>query len=520
MDAPEAALPLADQLHGLVEALVVLLHLREEPDPVVQRPGLHGEPHLLLGQRVGLLPPLLHPEGVSLNDVGGGGGLVLGVLQGSPVGLGLPGLLRHPLLRRLPVRLGGGPAVGEGLILRPDGGLQRPSLGGGRHGLGLLGPEGLRLLGGAAGLLGRGLGLRQDGLQLGVQRLRPLAEGLRLGVLLRRLTLIAPAAALGVAELHLQPPDVLPQVVDAALPRRGGGILLGGLGVELRRPGPKALGLHVLVPHLLPQALILGEELVHPGLGGVPLLLGGPQVRLQLPGGGFQVLQVREPHGDLQQPQLIPQDEVALGLLRLRSQRLHLQLQLRDLVVDPHEVFLRALQLALGLLLAVAVLGDARRLLKDLPPVAALGGEDLVDPPLADDGVALLAHAGVQEELRHVLQPDGLAVDVVLALAAAVVAPGHGHLGLLHGGEDVGAVVDDQRHLGEARLGPLGGTAEDDVLHLGAPEALGALLAHDPADGVRDVGLAGAVGTHDGGDVLAEVQRGLIGERFEPLYRQ
>ncbi len=520
VDAPEPALLLADQLHGLMEALVVLLHLREEPDTVVVGSHLHGELHLLLGQRGGLLPPLLHPEGMSLYDIGGGGGLVLGVLQGSPVGLGLPGLFREPLLRRLPVRLGGGAAIGEGLVLRQDGGLLGPRVGGSGHGLGLPGPEGFRLLGGAAGLLRGGLGLRQDGLQLSVQLLRPLAKGLLLGVLLLRLGFIAPAAAQGVAELRLQPPDVLPQVVDAALPRGGGGVLLGGLGIQLRRLGPEALGLHVLGLHLLPQALILREEGVHPGLGLVPLLLGGPQVRLQLPGGGFQVLQIREPDGDLQQPQLIPQDEVALGLLRLRSQRLHLELQLRDLVVDAQEVFLRALQLALGLLLAVAVLGDARRLLKDLPPVAALGGEDLVDPPLADDGVALLAHAGVQEELRHVLQPDGLAVDVVLALAAAVVAPGHGHLGLLHGGEDVGAVVDDQRHLGKARLGPLGGAAEDDVLHLGAPEALGALLAHDPADGVRDVGLAGAVGSHDGGDVLAEVQRGLIGERFESLNGQ
>ena len=165
----------------------------------------------------------------------------------------------------------------------------------------------------------------------------------------------------------------------------------------------------------------------------------------------------------------------------------------------------------------MAVLGDAGGLLKDLPPVAALGGEDLVDLPLADDRVALLAHAGIQEELRHVLQPDGLAVDVVLALAAAVVAPGHGHLSFLHGGEDVGAVIDDQRHLGKARPGPLGGAAEDDVFHLGSPEALGALLTHDPADGVRDIGLAGAVWAHDGGDVLTEVQRGLIREGLESL---
>ena len=130
---------------------------------------------------------------------------------------------------------------------------------------------------------------------------------------------------------------------------------------------------------------------------------------------------------------------------------------------------------------------------------------------------AAIDKAGIHEKLVDIAQTRRLLVDVVLALAAAVVAPGHGHLGLLHGGEDVGAVVDDQRHLGEARLGPLGGTAEDDVLHLGAPEALGALLAHDPADGVGDIGLAGAVWPHDGRDVLTEVQHRLIREALEAL---
>lgn len=78
-------------------------------------------------------------------------------------------------------------------------------------------------------------------------------------------------------------------------------------------------------------------------------------------------------------------------------------------------------------------------------------------------------------------------------------------------------VVDDQRHLRKAHLVPLLRTAEDDVLHLGAPELAAVLLAHDPADGVGDIGFAGSVGSHDGGDVLAEVQHRLVGERLESL---
>ena len=51
------------------------------------------------------------------------------------------------------------------------------------------------------------------------------------------------------------------------------------------------------------------------------------------------------------------------------------------------------------------------------------------------------------------------------------------------------------------------GAGEDDVLHLAAAQALGALLAHDPGEGVDDVGLARAVGPDDAGDARLEAQR-------------
>ena len=165
----------------------------------------------------------------------------------------------------------------------------------------------------------------------------------------------------------------------------------------------------------------------------------------------------------------------------------------------------------------MAELGDTGGLLENLPALAALGGQNLVDLALADDGVALLAHTGIHEQLRHIFQADRLTIDVIFALTAAVVTAGNGDLALLHGGEDVLRVVDNQRHLGKTHLGPLRRAAEDNVFHLGAPKALGALLTHNPADGVRNVGLAGAVGAHDGGDVLAKVQDRLIRKGFEAL---
>ena len=57
--------------------------------------------------------------------------------------------------------------------------------------------------------------------------------------------------------------------------------------------------------------------------------------------------------------------------------------------------------------------------------------------------------------------------------------------------------------------------AENDVLHLVAAQALGALLAKHPRDGVGDVALAAAVGADDGGDALVEGKLRAIGEGFE-----
>jgi hypothetical protein len=67
---------------------------------------------------------------------------------------------------------------------------------------------------------------------------------------------------------------------------------------------------------------------------------------------------------------------------------------------------------------------------------------------------------------------------------------------------------------GRARL-PGIAAVEDHVLHLFAAQALGALLAKHPGDGVGDVALATAVGPDDGGDTLVKGQLGAVGEGLE-----
>ena len=270
----------------------------------------------------------------------------------------------------------------------------------------------------------------------------------------------------------------------------------------------------------------LGQEALSLGIEGVGL--GRPLCQLGLGRGavGGQGLaglplavQLGHPEGDFQPPQRFPQVQVLPGLLGLGFQGAPLEVQFLQLIPDAHQVFLGALQLALGLLLLVAAVGDPRRLLKDLPPLGALGGEDLVDAALADEGVPLLAQAGVHEEFIHIPQADGLAVEEVFTLPGAVVPPGDRHL-LPPVGEEIPALFQGEGDLGKALAAAGLGPAEDHILHLAPPEGFGGLLPQNPADGVGKVGLSAAVGPHDGGDGMLEGEDRPVRKGLEPLQFQ
>ena len=252
---------------------------------------------------------------------------------------------------------------------------------------------------------------------------------------------------------------------------------------------------------------------------GVPLLQllrSGSIVGLGLLGRRGQSFQVLEPQGDLQPLELLPQGQVLPGLLGLDSQRLHLQLQFGDFVVDTQEVFLGGGQPPLRLFLPVPVFGNAGGLLEDFPAVRAFDGQDLIDPALADVGVALLAQARVHEHLVDVPQAGGLAVNIVFAFAGTVIPARDHHFRRVHR-EAAVLVVQNQRRLGKAHLAALLGAAEDHILHLRPAQRLGTHLAHDPADGVGNIRFAAAVGADDGGDVAVKPQDRLIRKGFEAL---
>ena len=207
------------------------------------------------------------------------------------------------------------------------------------------------------------------------------------------------------------------------------------------------------------------------------------------------------------------------GDLGLPAERLELATDLREQVGQTGQVAVGGVELAERLLLALAVLEDAGGLLDEAATVLGGGVQDRVELSLPDDDVHLAADAGVAEQLLHVEQPAPGAVDGVLRAAVAEHRAADRDLGVVDRQRAVG-VVDGQLHLGAAQRRAAGRAGEDDVLHLAAAQALGALLAHHPGEGVDDVGLARSVGTDDAGDARLELHGRRGREGLEPLEGQ
>ena len=228
-----------------------------------------------------------------------------------------------------------------------------------------------------------------------------------------------------------------------------------------------------------------------------------PLRRLLIAAGEQQLLPV---------PQLVAQPLVAARLRRLALERSELLLELEDDVFEARQVQLRGLELQLGRTAPRLVLRDPRGFLDELAPVGRPRAEDHADLALLDDGVGLGAEPGVHQQLVHVAQPAHLAVDQVFALARAIQPPRHfdgprdrrpvrrpasaGASAAAAQTRQPGAEstsLEPQPHLGGAGRLSRVAAVEDDVFHPVAAQALGALLAEHPRDGVGDVALAASV---------------------------
>ncbi len=141
--------------------------------------------------------------------------------------------------------------------------------------------------------------------------------------------------------------------------------------------------------------------------------------------------------------------------------------------------------------------------------------QHLVELALTYQSVEAAPHSCIGEQLLDVEEAAGSRVDPILGAPRPVGEAADGHFGQVQP-QCTRAVVEGELDLGHAQARSLGRARKDDVLHRRAPQARGSLGAEHPGETVGNVGLAGAVGTHDDVDTGFELEHGGVGERLEP----
>ena len=221
------------------------------------------------------------------------------------------------------------------------------------------------------------------------------------------------------------------------------------------------------------------------------------------------------------------------------------------------EVLLGALELARRLDLPHAEAGHACGLLEDRAPLDRIREQHRVDLALLDDRVGVVADARVEEKVADVLETDLAGVDEVVALAVGSEAAGDldeigvdrkpavaNRLAINDAFDRLAClgidlvveerrvvpapldrlreerVLEAERHARHARGLARGAACKDDIEHGAAAKALRAAFAEHPLDGVDDIRLAAAVGTHDARDGGIETELRGIRKALETAQNQ
>ena len=208
---------------------------------------------------------------------------------------------------------------------------------------------------------------------------------------------------------------------------------------------------------------------------------------------------------------------VLLGGARLALEMVDLLVHFLAQVGQALEVLARVADARLGLLAPFLVLGNAGGLFQVNAQVFGPGLDDLRDHALLDDGVAARAKAGAQEQIGDVASPAARAIEVIVGLAIAADRTLDRYFGVagVLAADRAFRVVENQLDRRLAHRLARRGTGKDHVGQAVAAQAAGRTLAHHPAHGVDDVGLAAAIRTDHAGHIGRQVQDRRVDEGFE-----
>jgi hypothetical protein len=208
---------------------------------------------------------------------------------------------------------------------------------------------------------------------------------------------------------------------------------------------------------------------------------------------------------------------IARRLSRLSLQTLDLLVDLRQHVLESHEIFLGAFQAQLGLMAARMQARDAGRLFEDQSARLRFGRDDFANLALPHEGRRARAGRSVREEQLDVPRPHLAAIDAICRAGLALDAARHfDGFSVVEGGrrQTIG-VVEHEADFGHVARRTIAAAREDHVLHAGRAHVLVGILAHHPSQGLDEIGLAAAVRPDDSGEARFDGEVRRFAEGFE-----
>ena len=233
----------------------------------------------------------------------------------------------------------------------------------------------------------------------------------------------------------------------------------------------------------------------------------------------LQRAQIIDREHQIEPGEFVGQALILLGALRLASKRFQLALNLGRNVFHAREARIHARKLALGALLALLVLQNARSFLDERATIFGFARENGVELALADDGMRARAKAGIVQDVHEVHAAGRRAVDEVFAFTGTVHAAGERHLVEIDGQRAVG-IIEHEFNLGDADAFAGRRARKNDVFHGLAAQILRVALTKHPQHRVGDIRFARAVRTDDCRDARFERNHGTVGERLKPFQDQ
>jgi hypothetical protein len=163
--------------------------------------------------------------------------------------------------------------------------------------------------------------------------------------------------------------------------------------------------------------------------------------------------------------------------------------------------------------------GNTRRLFEQRPPRLRLGGDQLADLALPNEGRGVGAGRGVGEQQLHIAGPDFAPVDPIhRAFFTLDPAGDFQDVGIVERGRRRAvAVVEHQRNFGVVARRPVAPAGENDVVHARGAHRLVRAFAHYPAQRFDEIGFTAAVRPHHAGKPGFEVELGEVGEGFKAV---